>query len=864
MAKKSRRARRQDKKKGRLPIEAMMAQALQRLDGGDARAALDLLREIHHKDQQQEGLTALLFCAYVQRARQLVQKEMPKEAEVMRARAEGCRTQVTLQTLSPAILTRFMRALSIKDAVCAYADVLPQQGVLPEVERCLADQLVVEGNFDAVLMLPDDHVLRQEAPAVSGAMAAMDQGEWAQAADALSEISRRSPFAPWRVFCRGMACFCAEDDVGAQRAAKLIPDDFVLADVAAGWLLDAPEDVRGLVWDGVMGVESLAQAFVEAVQKGQVREIEQLTPKLAHALYPENPKAMGVSLVEILSLAGVHDTLAPQAVSQLAYRLLPEAQAELSMGKAGLVVQDMLKGVCYVLPVRVYLSHLEIEFLDAPRQALARACVLEHFAKGVHRNGLDAFASRQQMMGLKDVLGYIPEDLTAIDMELMLASLEADPDNRAGYAFLLEILPAKRAAKKKAEQVLEEMMRRFPEDAVPCLELADLYYAKNAYRKAESMLQEAQNRAPHDERVLDRLAIGHLKSAEQSRNQKRWHLAHQSYAAADALARRRVAPLLKVKRWGLDVMERGELALLEVDQAVSALPPFEQLRLLALLLHDMNVNQVGSELENKILDKILDRDDLVDGLSSSDVAALLSPIDPAFELVFDDLDMAYGLSVFWDVLLPKAEGEDLLTAFEALLGCSGKGVVRREIDRRLKGVDANARDVVLLFYLAVIRHMEELDSDSRRFVDVLSRADDAQRKQLKAAALRLSAFADGALQAALRRFDFDLLDAPFPLFDEWPEENLLFDADDEDWDEDWDEDEDEDDASMLQMAEEMVDRYDLRGASMSVLKDAIGQFRSDAEGRRLLDSMARMIEPEAHLLSREARVLLFPKRRKRW
>ena len=563
MAKKSRRARKQEKKKGRPAPGVLVAQARQHLTGGRAREALDLLREVQHKDGRQGELPALLFCAYLKRVQQLVQKGLHREAEVMQSRADDCRAQVDFQVLSPEDFVRLIDALPVADAVEVYARALPVRGDMPPVVRRLTDRAVAEQALDALHALPEDHDIRRDAPVVAAGVAAMDKGEWAQAAERLAGISRRSPFAPWRAFCRGMACFCAGDDAGAQRAAGLIPGDFVLAEVAAGWRAtpDVSETVRSLLWEGSADAKDLARAFVAAVGKGRMRELERLIPRLAQALYPEDPKAMGASLIGVLGIAVAKGQVQHEALTRLGKQLLGPDWGVLSAGKAGLVAQAVARSRYHAGPALTYLSQLAAEFPDEARQALARGCVLEHLAKLAHRSGPIAFVSPFHMPEVTALIGHPVEDVVAMDVALMLASLEADPDNREGYAFLLTMLPHRRSARQKAERALEEMARRFPEDPAPCLELADLHYAKNAYRKAEGALSEAVRRAPHDERVLDRLAMGHLKAAEQNRNRGRWRLAEGDFEAAETLGRRRVAEVLQVKRWGMALMHRGIEAL---------------------------------------------------------------------------------------------------------------------------------------------------------------------------------------------------------------------------------------------------------------------------------------------------------------
>ena len=73
---------------------------------------------------------------------------------------------------------------------------------------------------------------------------------------------------------------------------------------------------------------------------------------------------------------------------------------------------------------------------------------------------------------LRTLLGRPVEDPGLVFVELMFASLEADPDNRDGYLFLLDLLRGRSGGKPRLQRVLRDMADRFPDDSTPWLELA--------------------------------------------------------------------------------------------------------------------------------------------------------------------------------------------------------------------------------------------------------------------------------------------------------------------------------------------------------------------------------------------------------
>ena len=52
----------------------------------------------------------------------------------------------------------------------------------------------------------------------------MARGMWQEAGAALAGIGRRSPFAPWRLFCKTMVGYEAGDNLSVLRVLDAIPE----------------------------------------------------------------------------------------------------------------------------------------------------------------------------------------------------------------------------------------------------------------------------------------------------------------------------------------------------------------------------------------------------------------------------------------------------------------------------------------------------------------------------------------------------------------------------------------------------------------------------------------------------------------
>ena len=887
----SRKARKRAREKLRnTPPLHLLEQGKQRLAKEDARGALDLFKQAQHGDDSLEGLPLQLFCAGALRARQLAEKGMIKEAAAMRGLADGHRVSIALGGLSAEDLAQYIDYLDGPEAIQVYAEYLRDHQPLPHLDRFLADLLVVHRCWEAIERFDPDHPLRRDVEMIRPAVASMEVGNWEQAGISLKDIGRRSPYAAWRLFCKGMVCFGAEDDQGLRQAVDLLPEDFALGHTVAEWKSICAGEAEGkrptvslrvrqaLGTDGG-AVAQLAEELRQAIWKQQLRDIERLLPRLAETIYPEDPLQARIALLQIVGLAD----LPPHSLHNLLQRLLPRERVPAVIAQIGLQIQEKSPDQWDVSPATIYLDQLPLEFPEARAQALARGRVLESLARTGHRAGVMPYMLPPlQQQALERITGEdignpgtLFADPGTLFANLMAASLEADPENREGYRFLLDLLRGRTGNKSRLGKILDDMVARFPDDPQPCLELATFHYSRNAYRKAEAVLAEAGKRAPHDERILDLQAIGYLKSADQNRKRGHFQRAVEDLQRAADLQRPRIAPLLQEKQLMLQVVSTdGEIAA-AISSHLDALPPVPQLRMLALLIHDLeensNVKNVRAAMANAVQGLLQRRAGLLDQLNPGEVVELLSPLEEDLAILFDDLQVAPVLEDYWTPLLERVGGGELIAFFDILLDCGKRPVVRAEIDRRLQGVTKPNRDPLLLFYLAVIRYQEGKDYDSRHFQEVLGMVDAARREELRAAALRLSRHAQGPLRQALQEFRFEMLDMAFPFAGgrgglpslEDILRNMGPELDEPDFDEErfsgvggiMDE---------LDELEQMIDEHGMRGAPVSQLRDLAGILRTRAQTRQDLARIARQCEAEDLVdeLSPELHIILFPRKGK--
>ncbi len=776
-----RRAKHRGKKRSprrRPPPEVLLEQARRSLADGNPRKALELLRHVPDEYGDPGEVPLWRFYACVERARQLTDRGLAKEAAAMRDRAEQYRAAIAVQELPQPDLLRYLRCLDGGEAVSTYAEYLACRPPLAAAERVLADRLVIDRCWQPLQRFAADHSLRRDAEPVQRSLDAMDRGEWRRAADLLERVPRRSPFAPWRTLCKAMMSHAAEDARGLARAAALLPEDFPLAGTVAelkrcagGGEQAGPAAVRrALGTDGAL-VEAAAGRLRGALRRGVEHQVERYLVDLADTVCPENSLPVRIDLLMIAARAMLESPLSVSGFFSVVERTVEEQYVESVISQANLLLQQTDPDELWDAGAAVaYLDDLAMRFPCPADQALARGSVLESLARsgvaaGVHVHGLDA----DDVEYVTTLLGGPPRHPDLVPVDLLMAGLAADPQSTTGFQFLLDLLRRYPTADARLRGVLHELADRYPDAHDPWLELARLHYARNAYRRAEDALGEALRRAPYDDRILDLQAIGFLKSADQSRRRGRLALAARDLARAAELRRPRLEPILRVKRLLFDLVEAGADFEEVVAPHLEALAPAARLRTLAVAIHDLHevrsVRDVDVRSASALHEALARAAGSIARLDPDEVLELVTDLPADCRILYGSLRVAGVLTEWWPAMLARLDGDRLTACFDILLACGGRKTVRSELERRLRGGRAADHAALLAFYLAVIRYEEREDYGAARFLDLIERADAAGRRRLREAAKRLAPVVGEPLRQALQRFDFESLERMIPSFE---------------------------------------------------------------------------------------------------
>ncbi|OQX24356.1 MAG: hypothetical protein BWK80_21260 [Desulfobacteraceae bacterium IS3] len=866
-----------------LTQDQLLEKGAQELETGKARDAIATFKIAAKKHGMSDTVTTSLFRAYLMRESQLRQKNMLVEAEAMKKQAEEYMPEI--RKFSEKDLLAFIFACSTREGFDIYAKYTAVNRSSPAAEQFLANRLFKSGKWDFIEKSEPSLPLRRDAGPVKKAMPLMNEGKWEEALEVLGDISRQSPFAPIRMFCRAMVCFYKQDDADMLKALSMIPDDFPLADLvnelkeAAGG--NPPASPRfHFLWEGTVNMKAEVRELLRLLEEGQLRQSAQSIIVIADAAYPRDPLAARVFILEILWNLVMQDKIADADFHKLVLNLIEGKYADTLLAKTRLTrsrkpLHDLGR----------YISFLETEFPEPQAAKIAHSTVLSYTAHLLGNVGLSPADEDSGFKKYKKLLGIRSEEPEMILVDMIAESVRLDPLNRAAYQVLTELPRFSRAAKNGAEAVLTDMLGHFPDDPFPCLELAALYYEKNAFRKAENILEEAMKRAPHDSRVIDRNIIALLVSAEKNIQREKFHLVAKDIEKSENLKSRKLAPFIAEKRilcrlisdFHSDGPKKPPENIMSAE--LEPLPFFEQLRILSVLVTDIKEHHIALQWPAMLADaeKLFEQKlkKSASSLSSSDWVRLLMPLEKDFASLFPFRQMApVFLKKHKNILKGVADAE-IFPIFDTIFEPAWFDLIQKEIKRRTK--TANPKDRLLLeFYLVTVQHITAHAYDAGLFENIIGQASGPLLEELRTTSRRLSKYAAGVLKNALEMFDFGIL------------EELDDDGDFRDEDDDFFPEKDieaglerimerlrklEDKGNVSESEflnefiagfESFVDTLEIRGAPELILFGLREMLRVTPGACRDFDELSEAFEHAGikTRLSREARLILFGKKGK--
>ena len=134
--------------------------------------------------------------------------------------------------------------------------------------------------------------------------------------------------------------------------------------------------------------------------------------------------------------------------------------------------------------------------------------------------------------------------------------------------------------------------------------------------------------------------------------------------------------MLPAKRVLLEIVSGEGATAATVARHLERLPPEAQLRMLALLIRDLDENRhvrsVGPEPADDIRKLLEDKTALLEECTPDEIARLLEPLPIELDILYEDRQLASVLAAWWPALLMRVDGERLPAVLDIVLGCGGR------------------------------------------------------------------------------------------------------------------------------------------------------------------------------------------------
>ncbi len=832
--KKSKKARGRTKKELlSLSASQLRSRALSEMENGRHRDALDLLRHCAKTYGDDPETRRLIFRASLYRSAGLREKGMILEADAMAAAVDDYirahwdwtgenrkkparRTENASEDWS-GDLSLYI-ALRPGPAPFRAAAAHPAFGEkeapsAPALESALVNRLLEKREWDFLDCFDKNLPLCRDAETVRAALPFMDDGDWSAALPVLRTLPRKSPFASLRLFCRAMASFYREEDEDAIKALSLIPESFLLHAVARdlSHALSLPVGSKGreavssrlpmFRHTGIPGISSDLETLADDIRNKQSRPVINRIKKIRKGLAARE-KVLFNALMQETMLFAISDgplddgSIFPDCMTALfsptlvdrMMKILYLRHSELHPAAVAHLIRKVLPAI----------------FPDKTDLSFATAASLLHTVRQIKTGKQFHYRAMHscphppdyKILGIPVRRGALPDPDRAL-LWMCAEAARQTPGDREPYELAASLPRISREASQVAEKIMICMKEQFPGDPIPCLDLAALYYERNAFRKAETELNEARRRAPHDQTVLDRYTISLLYSARKNMERGRFHLVQPDLDRAAGKESGRTAVHVREKQILNRLVDpkmplmtyRGkgsQLSLFSnkpeesfgpwIDDRIAPFSLIARIRLISFLLLDMECFPPGSHKKtikelNRYLKELVRE---ARTLSSLDVTALFAPLGKEYHGVYPEDSPLKPLRRYTGQFLAMVDTADIFPVYERLMGEMLWKSLASDMRKRLKEV-SGALHRKLKFYLEIVQCAGR-GSHNLRALDRLTESidDEGEIHELRQASHRLAPLFSGILGPALANFRFSgPVLPPFPGFFEDDED--LFD-----------------------------------------------------------------------------------------
>ncbi|MCF8045647.1 MAG: tetratricopeptide repeat protein, partial [Desulfarculaceae bacterium] len=759
--------------------EKLIKRALQLLDNGNARDAVSCYRQAEKNGAPVGSIRPGLMDAYLLRHGQLEQKRMYDEADAV---MENCFALLPDPVDLPVdTVKKIIEKAPVEKSVSLYLKLTGEKKVSSEIDRLLANRVVLSQRTELLDSLPDGPDLKQDREVVEKTLPLMIRGEWGRAADGLAPLGRKSPYCDIKLFAKLMKAFAANEDSDAVKACTMLSSEFPLKTVpviiqayAQGGQDELPaecnETLTVLFGEGAFKRKKTA-AFEQAGSTGGPKKIKRALDSLLSIFSPHHTESDKIK-TELVALAGFG--LLENGFSLEALQFLvnethfdPEKRIWLE-SKIITAKYGFFTDYAYD-----YIDRLSFEFSGKVQTDMAKAEILCRMAKTLKKEpGIldDSFYEIMGILaffGIEQVAGFHgcsrQEKVNLAVAKLAEKALSLDPENRQVCELLLDLPFEFSSIRKLCRHAVESLVAAYPDDPLPCLGLAEIHYRKNAFRKAENILQTAFERAPHDNRVKKRYALSFLVAGSRNLARKKMAAVADDFEKAGQFGVESLKEYVAQKKMMLDMVETGRFSRKVFDRLTDGFVAREKLKTLLLLKMELDDPVWSGQFNLRGIQSLFDvlvRQ--IKTLFSKDLASVLKPVPKEFQLIYKDVFPAAYLVDAKKRILANLSNRDLADLIIDFIDNGYEDAVLAELERRRKKLKKRFPADLDFYYVALLHMEDEHYFEPREFFRILDALDEKEKEKIRFISRKLAPYASGVMRDVFERFDFSLLEYPFP------------------------------------------------------------------------------------------------------
>jgi len=515
-----------------LPTRELIARGVALLSDQNYKDAIDVYKLLLKREPQPEaGWRDSLAKVYLERARQLAQKAMHREAAVLWENIPTLCGQTPQPDLYLDWLLRSGQYAKAMRAYASHAAALPAGG---ELETLLA-ALALAGQKEVLQAIPPDAPLRTHLTAAQAALRAYTQGEAEDAVrERLKAISIRSPYRDLRQALAALLKL-ETDPTGALALVERIPPTSPYQDLVELVRASAATDPARALLALTPAQRELAGLFgLDARQLKLLKDWARLGDRpsdkakfefiAANLALFDREQARRACLALLLGYPQGSKTY-----SNLFGPLPPFEAQQLKALRAEREDDDLDR------TLRDWQGCVDLLRHETdPDSRLMAALILRHMAE-LLRKGDDGWDDGEQLRDcLEQSLRFDPDDR---DVYLQLAILYKEVDNDKEY-----------------HQWVEQAVKRFPDDPLVLLAAVKTATARKAHKKAAGFAARVLELDPINTKARTVLINAHLAHARKLMRADKYALAEKELDSAGQLERDNA-------RTGIVEINRGLLAL---------------------------------------------------------------------------------------------------------------------------------------------------------------------------------------------------------------------------------------------------------------------------------------------------------------